>query len=55
MARKVFFSFHYDDVMRVNIVRKCHTLTRKYDGIVRFTDRSLWETAKSQGRSPSSG
>lgn len=49
MPRKVFFSFHYDDVHRVNVVRHSDTITRKYTGNSRFTDRSLWETAKSQG------
>lgn len=49
MARRVFFSFHYEDVHRVNVVRHSDTITRKYTGVSRFADRSLWETAKSQG------
>ena len=48
MARRVFFSFHYqDDIFRVNVVRN--------SGIVfgyaaaGFRDASLWEKTKRQG------
>jgi hypothetical protein len=49
MARRVFFSFHYDDVTRANIVRNCDVVTRKYEQRIRFYDRSLWESAKKHG------
>lgn len=49
MARRVFFSFHYDDVTRVNIVRNSNKFTRQYEGVSRFHDASLWEEAKRQG------
>ncbi|MCK9991697.1 MAG: hypothetical protein Dbin4_00217 [Alphaproteobacteria bacterium] len=49
MARKVFFSFHYDDVSRANVVRKSDTITRQYQMGARFYDKSLWEDAKKQG------
>ena len=46
MPRKVFFSFHYDDVTRVNVVRNSDQITRQYQKAARFHDRSLWEEAK---------
>lgn len=49
MARKVFFSFHYDDVTRANVVRNSDVVTRKYEKAARFYDKSLWEEAKKQG------
>ena len=49
MARRVFFSFHYDDVTRANVVRNSDQITRRYDGAIRFYDKSLWEEAKKQG------
>ena len=49
MARKVFFSFHYDrDIWRASIVRN-HGKT-KADIVNRgYWDRSLWEEAKKKG------
>lgn len=51
--RKVFFSFHYADIMRVNVVRLCSEFTngrsllgageREIEG---FYDQSLWETRR---------
>ena len=41
VKRKAFFSFHYDDIMRVNVVRN-NTLTSFYDS-------SLWESRKLEG------
>ena len=32
MARRVFFSFHYDDVTRVNVVRNSAQIVRQYSG-----------------------
>jgi hypothetical protein len=49
MPRKVFFSFHYDDVTRANVVRKSDAITRRYQQGVRFYDKSLWEKAKKEG------
>ena len=49
MARRVFFSFHYDDVTRANVVRNSDQITRQYEGAARFHDKSLWEEAKKQG------
>jgi len=47
MARCVFFSFHYADIWRVNVVRNSHVV----DGIAvaGFQDASLWEEAKKKG------
>ena len=49
MARRVFFSFHYDDVTRANVVRNSDQITRQYEGAARFYDKSLWEETKKQG------
>ena len=49
MARRVFFSFHYDDVNRVNVVRKSDQFKRRYEPAARFQDKSLWEKTKKQG------
>ena len=48
MARRVFFSFHYQrDIWRANVVRNSWlTLDREAAG---FWDASLWETAKRTG------
>ena len=46
MSRRVFFSFHYDDVVnfRANVVRNCGVVFgRDQAG---FFDASVWETAK---------
>lgn len=48
MARRVFFSFHYqNDVWRVNQIRNCHIV----DGTAAagFQDASLWEETKKKG------
>ena len=49
MPRKVFFSFHYDDVTRANVVRNSDQITRRYQKAARFHDKSLWEETKKQG------
>lgn len=49
MTRKVFFSFHYDDVTRANVVRNSDVITRQYRKGTRFHDKSLWEETKKQG------
>lgn len=48
MARRVFFSFHYQDVIdfRANVVRN-HNVTKDNNG--GYFDASIWETAKRQG------
>jgi hypothetical protein len=48
MARRVFFSFHYErDIWRANVVRNCWvTKDREAAG---FFDASLWEEAKKKG------
>jgi hypothetical protein len=48
LARRVFFSFHYQDVIdfRVNVVRN-HNVTKDHNG--GYFDASLWESAKKQG------
>jgi hypothetical protein len=47
MARHVFFSFHYADIMNANIVRMSGQFKPTKD--TGFYDRSLWEEAKTQG------
>jgi MTH538 TIR-like domain (DUF1863) len=48
MARKVFFSFHYQrDLWRVNVVRNSAVV--EGTSVVGFHDVSLWEEAKKKG------
>ena len=47
MARRLFFSFHYDDIMSANIVRNSGQFKPTED--TGFYDASLWEKAKIQG------
>lgn len=47
MARRVFFSFHYADIMNANIVRMSGVF--KPSAETGFYDASLWERAKTQG------
>ena len=45
--RKVFFSFHYDDIMRVNNVRNVWKINHPDSAQMRsFYDSSLWESKK---------
>jgi hypothetical protein len=48
MAKRCFFSFHYQDVIdfRANVVRN-HNVTKDNNG--GFFDASIWESAKQQG------
>ena len=48
MARKVFFSFHYDDVVsfRANVVRQHGFFKGNQEA--GFWDNSIWEEAKKQ-------
>ncbi len=50
MAKRVFFSFHYQDVIdfRANVVRQ-HWLTKPDRDAAGFFDASIWETAKKTG------
>ena len=50
MAKQVFFSFHYQDVIdfRANVVRQ-HKLTK--DDSAGYFDASIWEEAKKTGSS----
>lgn len=50
MAKRVFFSFHYDDVktFRANVVRN-HWLTKGDRKDAGFFDASIWEDAKLHG------
>lgn len=47
MAKRVFFSFHYQDVIdfRANVVRN-HWMTKPNRESAGFFDASIWETAK---------
>jgi hypothetical protein len=47
MARRVFFSFHYEDIWRVNVIRNAHIV----EGCTAagFQDASIWEEAKKKG------
>ncbi len=47
MARHVFFSFHYADIMNANIVRMSGQF--KPTSGTGFYDKSLWEEAKTKG------
>ncbi len=44
--RQVYFSFHYDDIWRVNQIRNSGLLFG--DKSVGFSDRSLWEESKAK-------
>lgn len=50
MPKRVFFSFHYDDVktFRANVVRN-HWLTKEDRKDAGFFDASIWEDAKLHG------
>ncbi len=48
MARRVFFSFHYADIMNANIVRNSGEF--KPSSETGFYDKSLWEEAETKGR-----
>lgn len=44
--RNVYFSFHYADVWKANVVRNSGVVARSAG----FTDRSLWEEAKAKSK-----
>jgi hypothetical protein len=48
--RKAFFSFHFDDVMRVNVVRNAWKIAHPDNALMRsFYDSSLWEAKQIEG------
>jgi hypothetical protein len=47
MARKVFFSFHYADLWRANVVRNSGTIEGY--AVAGFHDASVWEETKMKG------
>lgn len=50
VKRKAFFSFHYDDIMRVNVVRNAWKIDHPDNALMRsFYDSSLWESRKLEG------
>ncbi|HTT99192.1 MAG TPA: TIR domain-containing protein [Rhizomicrobium sp.] len=50
IKRKVYFAFHYDDIMRVNNVRNAWKIDHPNSQLLRsFYDSSLWESRKSEG------
>ena len=53
MAKRVFFSFHYQDVtdFRANVVRQ-HWMTKPDRESAGFFDASMWESAKKTGTTP---
>ncbi|KHN56271.1 TIR domain-containing protein [Pectobacterium fontis] len=50
MAKKVFFSFHYQDVIdfRANVVRN-HWVSKPDRAAAGYFDKSIWEEAKKNG------
>jgi len=50
MARRIFFSFHYQDVIdfRANVVRQ-HWVTKPDRQLAGFFDASVWESAQKTG------
>jgi hypothetical protein len=50
IKRKAFFSFHFDDIMRVNVVRNAWKISHPDSPLMRsFYDSSLWERKKLEG------
>jgi len=50
MAKRVYFAFHYQDVIdfRANVVRN-HWVTKEHRDDAGYFDKSIWEEAKSRG------
>jgi hypothetical protein len=49
MARKVFFSFHYErDAQRAAVVRN-HAVTKEHDEAAGYVDKAAWESIERQG------
>ena len=50
VKRKAFFSFYYEDIMRVNVVRNAWKIDHPDNALMRsFQDSSLWESKKLEG------
>lgn len=50
MARRVFFSFHYDqDILRVGQIRKSGIVLAPGDTSAGFVDKASWESVKKAG------
>lgn len=50
MARKVFFSFHYErDAQRAAVVRN-HAVTKDGDEAAGYIDKAAWESLEKQGK-----
>jgi MTH538 TIR-like domain (DUF1863) len=50
IKRKAFFSFHWDDIMRVNVVRNVWKIHHPDNALMRsFYDSSLWESRQPEG------
>ena len=50
MARRVFFSFHYDnDILRVGQIRNSGIVLAPGDSAAGFTDGASWESVKRRG------
>jgi hypothetical protein len=50
IKRRAFFSFHYEDIMRVNVVRNAWKIDHPDNAHMRsFQDSSLWESRKLEG------
>jgi hypothetical protein len=49
MARKVFFSFHYErDAQRAAVVRN-HAVTKEHEEAAGYVDKAAWESLEKQG------
>jgi hypothetical protein len=48
IKRRAFFSFHFDDVMRVNVVRQAWRFS--HPEAHSYTDSSLWENRQLEGK-----
>jgi hypothetical protein len=50
VKRKAYFAFHFDDVMRVNVVRNAWKITHPDAPLARsFYDSSIWERRRLEG------
>ncbi|HEX5236571.1 MAG TPA: TIR domain-containing protein [Silvibacterium sp.] len=49
MARRVFFSFHYErDAQRASVVRN-HAVTKEHEEAAGYVDKADWESIEKQG------
>jgi hypothetical protein len=48
---EAYFAFHYDDIMRANVVRQAWKITHPDNTLMRsFYDSCLWESIRLEGR-----